>query len=342
MSGVEVFLDETPGETRGIIARDGRFEHLLIQRDDELPARRLGARLVGRVAQLEPTLKGAFVDLGGDVGFLRLAQHQTLVEGASCEVEVVAEPRGGKAQQLRIVGPASGEPRLVSPGPDVRALLAALAPGATPVEGAAALQAALDAEQEALEPGVVLDNLGLDVLVERTRALIAVDFDLLPAAPGRGRQMRDRANRAGLMQAARLIRLKSWGGLVAVDLVGAGHDGEAMLAAAKAAFGGDPETAYGPINRFGVLQLSLPWRRTPIEETLLDLRGRPTLKAQAMEMVRRMRLALLTDTGAARMTAVCSPAEAEEAQQWVSALGPRASLSPQAGRAPGHFEIREA
>ena len=30
---VEVFLDEQPGETRGVIAREGRFEHLLIQRE---------------------------------------------------------------------------------------------------------------------------------------------------------------------------------------------------------------------------------------------------------------------------------------------------------------------
>ena len=31
---VEVFLDDTPGEVRGMVSRDGRFHHLLLQRDD--------------------------------------------------------------------------------------------------------------------------------------------------------------------------------------------------------------------------------------------------------------------------------------------------------------------
>lgn len=342
MSRVEVWLDETPGETRGIIARDGRFEQLIIQRDDDLAVHRLGARAVGRVVRIEPTLKGVFVDLGGEpLGFLRLRPNETPAEGAALEVEVVAEPRNGKGPQLKLIGPASGEPRLTAAGPDVRGMLAALAPGRTPVGGAAAIQASLDAEQEALEPGVVLDDLRLDVMVERTRALIAVDLDLLPAAPGQGRQARDRANRAGLVQAARMIRLKSWGGLVAVDLIGAGHDGDAMLAAAKKAFGDDPETAYGPISRFGVLQLSLAWRRTPIEEVLKDPRGRTTLRTQAQDLVRRLRLALLTQTGEARLTALCSPQEAQIVGPWMSALGPRASLTPEPGRAPGRVEIRE-
>ena len=45
MSGaVEVFLDETPGETRGAIMRDGRYTHLLVHRQDEALQTRLGAR----------------------------------------------------------------------------------------------------------------------------------------------------------------------------------------------------------------------------------------------------------------------------------------------------------
>ncbi len=45
MSAVEVFLDETPGEIRGVAARDGRFEHLLIEREDDVAEYRLGARV---------------------------------------------------------------------------------------------------------------------------------------------------------------------------------------------------------------------------------------------------------------------------------------------------------
>ena len=45
---LEVFLDDTPGETRGVIARGGRYTHFLIHRDEDPPQHRLGARSVGR------------------------------------------------------------------------------------------------------------------------------------------------------------------------------------------------------------------------------------------------------------------------------------------------------
>lgn len=344
MSRVEAWLDETPGETRCVIARDGRFEQLFIQREDQPPEHRLGARLVVRVSSLEPGLKGAFIDLGGAPpdGFLAVGKAEALAEGAIIEVEVTAEPREGKGPQLRRIGPASGEPRLLEAGPDVRELLAESAPGVTPIEGLAAIQAGWDAEEDGLFPGTAVEALGLDLMVERTRAMVTVDLDLLPSAPGQPRQARERANRAGLAEAARLIRLKRWGGLVAVDLIGTGHDGETVLRWAKAAFGNDPSVGYGPVNRFGVLMLSLPWRRTPLEEVLRDASGRPTLRTQAQDAVRALRSALLSETGTPRLTLACSPAEAEMAKGWVEALGPRAVLRAEPERAPGRFEILEA
>ena len=74
MADIEVFLDETPGETRGVIARDGLFTHLILHRDSDRPSDRLGARCVGRIARVEPGLRGAFVDLGAGepFGFLPL------------------------------------------------------------------------------------------------------------------------------------------------------------------------------------------------------------------------------------------------------------------------------
>uniref|UniRef100_A0A0N4Z8I9 LigA n=1 Tax=Parastrongyloides trichosuri TaxID=131310 RepID=A0A0N4Z8I9_PARTI len=54
MADIEVFLDQTPGETRGVVARKGRYHHLILQRDSDRPSDRLGARCVGRVARVEP------------------------------------------------------------------------------------------------------------------------------------------------------------------------------------------------------------------------------------------------------------------------------------------------
>lgn len=328
MSELETFLDDTPGEVRGMVVRNGRFERLLIQRECDAAQVRLEARSVGRVAAVDAGLKGAFVDLGAGepFGFLPLRKSDRLAVGEKVEVEVSAEPREHKGPTLGLIGAGEGEPRLLRPGPDVAEQLARLAPGVEPRAGAAAIRASLEAEEEALAPGALFAHLGIRLAVERTRALVAVDIDHA-AAPGRdGRRDKGRANRDGLMQAARLIRLKGWGGLVAVDLVGTGHDGAAMLAAAKAAFGGDPGIGFGPVNRFGVLMLSLPWRTTPVEEQLLGPGGRPTGETRAIEAVRRLRLALVEDTAAPWLTLRCPPAIAARAGTLAARLGPRARV----------------
>lgn len=344
MADVEVFLDQTPGETRGVIARNGRYHHLIIQRDSDRPSDRLGARCVGRIARVEPTLRGAFVDLGAGepFGFLPLGKDEKAGEGAKIEVEVTAEPRERKGPVLRRFGDASGEPRLLAPGPDVAAILSDLAPGATPQTGAAAIRAALEAEEDALAASVVDPSCGLDLMIQRTRALIAVDIDHAPAPGRNSRKSRETANREGLAHAARLLTLKGWGGLVVIDLIGAGLHGDTIMKGLRAAFAAEPQAVFGPLSRFGLMQLSLPWRRTPLDERLLDAAGRPRLEARAIAVVRQLRLALLSDSATPRLLARCSPEEAALAAPLVEALGPRAGLLADPSMAAGAVRIEEA
>lgn len=330
MSGrVEAFLDATPGETRGVILRDGRFERLFIQRDDDFAGDRLGARSVGRVTLVDPVLRGAFVDLGGPgpAGFLPFKGRPPRV-GEKLDVQVAAEPRESKGPTLRRLGAGEGEARLTAAGPDVAALLAQAAPDVTPRTGLDAARAALDAEEAALTRVERLTDLGLDIAVERTRALIAVDID---HAGGRGR---DQANRLGLAHAARLIRLKSWGGLVAVDLAGTALDGDAMSRAAKEAFSGDG-AAVGPLSRFGLLQLSLPWRHTPVEERLA------AAGARVIDAVRRLNIRLQEDRGVARVSLYVAPADLARAAPLVARLGPRAAVAVDSALMPGAHRIEE-
>lgn len=337
MSGVEAFLDDLPGETRGIIRRDGRFTHILIDREDDEPRHRLGARSVGRVAEVPQGLKGAFVDLGTGPGwaFLPLKGADRLTVGQKVEVEVTAEPRERKGPTVRMIGPGQGEPRLLSPGPTVQETLARLAPGVAPVTGLEAIQASWDSEEDAGYPGELFHDTGLDLMVERTRAMIAVDMDLSPGASGA--KARERANRQGLREAARIIGLKRWGGLVAIDLIGVGHDGDAITAAAKAAFGKDPDISYGPVNRFGVLQLALPWRRTPLDELFGDAFEKRRAEHRAQDVVRSLKHAMLSDTRTPRFVARCAPEEAALAGPLVARLGPRAGVIVDAAVAPGAF-----
>lgn len=339
---LEVFLDDTPGEVRGVIAREGRFEHLLIQREDDVVEHRLGARCVGRIAEVHPGLKGAFVELGPVAhGFLPFRGQDRLAGGQKVEVEVTAEPREGKGPTLRLIGAGEGPPRLLLPGPTVVETLARLAPGSIPVTGLAAIRAGREAEEEAGCPGDRFPDTGLDLMVQRTRALIAVDLDLGPA-PGVafGAPARTRANRQGLHAAARMIRLRRWGGLVAIDLIGTGQDGEAVMAAAKQAFG-EPEVVFGPVNRFGVLQLALPWRRTPLDEVLNGPDGRRRTGQRAQDIVRSLRFSLLSDTTCARITARAVPEEAALIGAEVAKLGPRAHLVADPTMVPGAFILED-
>lgn len=335
MADVEVFLDAAPGETRGMVFRDGRACALIIHRDDDRPEHRLGARMVGRVAKLAPGLHGAFVELGcGEpFGFLPLGKADRPGEGAKLELEVTAEPRERKGPVLRRLGQASGEPRLLAPGPNVAAILNLLAPGVAPVTGVEAVRAALEAEEEALSGGVVEPAVGLDLAIQRTRALIAVDIDYAPAAGRDSRKGREAVNREGLRQAARLLALKGWGGLVAIDLVGVGLHPDAIMQTARQAFAAHEGAVVGPLSRFGLLQLSLPWGRTPADERLAAQGSRE------IDALRRLRLAMEVDRASPRLALHCGPASAAVLAPWVADLGPRAQLRPDA--APGVFEIKE-
>ncbi len=344
MADIEVFLDETPGETRGVIARDGLFTHLIIQRDSDRPSDRLGARCVGRIARVEPGLRGAFVDLGAGepFGFLPLGAKERVGEGVKIEVEVTAEPRERKGPVLRRLGEAAGEPRLLGAGPDVATILGVLAPGAPPQTGVAAIRAALEAEEDALSVSVADSGSGLDLMIQRTRALIAVDIDHAPA-PGRdSRKNREAANRAGLSHTARLLTLKGWGGLVVIDLIGVGLHGDTIMKMVRAAFAAEPQAAFGPLSRFGLMQVSLPWRRTPLDERLLDAAGRPSQETRAIAVARQLRLAMVSDPATPRFVARCAPDEAARAAPLVQALGPRAGVLADEMMAAGVVRIEEA
>lgn len=340
---VEVFLDDTPGEIRGMIARDGLFERLIIQREDDPPQHRLGARCVGRVIDVEAGYRAAFVDLGVEnaPGFLKLPKDKPLREGDRIEVEVTAEPRERKGPALRLIGPGQGAPRLLTAGPDIRELLSALAPGVEVQTGLSAIQASWDAEEEALGSGDFFAEAGIDLAVQRTRALIAVDIDYAHLPGKDAKKGRERANREGLMHAARLIRLKNWGGLVAIDLVGANLNADVVNPWAHRAFEGD-EAVFGPLSRFGLLQLALPWRRTPIEDRLNDWDRKRSAMTKAVDLTRRLRHAMLSDTTIPRFVAVCAPVEAAAAAPLIARLGPRASVRSDPAVAQGLSDIVEA
>jgi Ribonuclease G/E len=343
MNQRSLYLDRAPGESRGVVMLDGRPERLLIQRADDPPVQRLGARVVARVRRIERSLASAFLDLGeGPEAILPLTGlAAALAEGAAIEVEIVAEARRGKGAVARLLGPAQGAPRLIQSAPSLNERLTGFAPGRTVTEGAGARIAADAAEDAALAIEHALPG-GGSIAIETTRALTAVDVDL-GAAGGDPRRTARRVNLAAIVQAARLLRLKSMGGLIIFDLIGAGHDGGALAAALAAAVEPDqPGLSIGPVSRFGVLQLTIPRRTRPVVEILCDADGLASPTTTALRLLRGLEREGRAD-GGARLIGRCAPAAAEATiayrAELAERLGPRFEIRPDPALRRDQFEI---
>jgi Ribonuclease G/E len=343
MSQRRAYLDRGVGEVRGVVTLDDRPERLFLRREGDNPRLMIGARLIARVASLEPVLATAFLDLGdGAEAILPLKADAKPARGQTVEIEIRGEPRRGKLAVARLVGAGEGAPRLLVPPPDLETELCSLIRDTGIIEGPEARMIADEAEAEALEILHPLPGGGL-VAVEPTRALTAIDVDLSDRKGGDAKRVTRQANLAAIALAARLLRLKGLGGIVVLDLVGRGHDGVALMAAARAAFGPDnPGVSIGPVGRFGTMELSLPRRTRPLAEILCREDGQLSDRTLALRLVRRLQAEGEAQPGA-RLVAMCAPGVARAAEplvtQLAERLGARFGLRPNPNMSRTQLEV---
>ncbi|MFL5297667.1 MAG: ribonuclease E/G [Phenylobacterium sp.] len=324
MSRRRIFLDESPGETRGVVTLDGRPERLLLRRDDDDLRLALGARLAARVSEVEPALATAFLDLGGGAeAVMPFKPDERPVRGQMLEIEIRGEPRRDKLAVARPVSRTDGDTRLLVPPQSIGEQLRAIVPDVDVVGGREAREAADEAEAEALAMLHPLAG-GGTLSIEPTRALTALDVDLGARKGADAKRVTRQANLAALGMAARLLRLKGLGGIIVIDLAGRGHDGPALSAAARAAFAPDnPGVAFGPISRFGTLEISVPRRTRPVLERLCREDGAPSDRTLAQRLVRRLQSEGQAQPGA-QLTASCAPDVAAAARPLVERLAGQA------------------
>jgi len=346
MSERRLFLDRGIGETRGVITLDGRPERLILQRNDDEPRLMLGARLVARVASVEPAIATAFLDLGGGLEAILPFKPETRpVRGGGLEIEIRSEPRDGKLAVARQLAVGEGAPRLLAAAPDVAETLRIFARDVAVAEGREARDMADEAETEALETIHALPG-GGTLAIEPTRALTAIDVDLGERKGADAKRVTRQANLAALAESARLLRLKGLGGLVIIDLVGRGHDGAALLAAARLAFGPDnPGVAIGPVGRFGTMEISIPRRTRPLLERLRRADGGLDDRALAQRLMRRLQAEAEAQPGA-RLTATCAPGVAQAAEPLARLLaerfGARFLITPDSARPRERLDVAAA
>ncbi|MDP3173931.1 MAG: ribonuclease E/G [Phenylobacterium sp.] len=343
MSERRLYLDAGVGETRGVVTLDGKPERLLIRRDEEDLRLALGARLVGRARRVDAAIGAAFIDLGdGAEAMLPFKPAERPVEGSVLEVEIRSEARHAKLAVVRLVGEGQGAPRLLDPPPPLRDQLAALVRNARIVDGADARRMADAAQAEALQTLHALPGGGV-LAIEPTRALTALDIDLGDRKGADAKRVTRQVNLVAIAEAARLLRLKGLGGLVVIDLVGRGHDGAALLAAARLAFAPDnPGVALGPISRFGTLELTIPRRAPPLHDSLCGAHGGLADRALAQALIRRLEAEARANPGA-RLVARASPDIADAARplamKLAAVVGARFTIVPDAKLARERFEV---
>ena len=310
-----------------MILLDGRPERLWIEREGEDDGPSLGERHRARVGSMSAGLGLARLELDGGLEAALSLPKARLHQGASVEIEIVSERRADKPALARFLGPATGRPSRLDQGPSLESRLEAAAPDVGIVGGAAAREAADEAEDAALQ---VRHELPGDIVVhiEPTRALTAVDIDWRSAL-GRSAAGLLRANQQALADVARLLRLKRIGGAVVIDLIGFPRERDAIRAAARTAFEPDaPGVVILPPNHLGLLQLAKPHREQPLFERLSAPDGRLSARSVAQRLARSLEREGQADPGA-RLLAECAPEVARALGPLVQAMGPR-------------FEVREA
>lgn len=214
MSERRAYLYKGVGETVGVVTLDGRPERLFVAWPSDDPLDAEGVRGVARVRKIEKAFASAFVQLPGgqDVILPLRPDMPPLVEGGVVEIEIKTASRAGKAAVARFVAEGQGEPRVLASAPTLEERLRHHVKAGSPTTGEKALAAVEEAEADALATIFALPG-GGDIAVETTRALTAIDVDLGARQGSDSKRAARAANLAAITLSARLLRLKSLGGL---------------------------------------------------------------------------------------------------------------------------------
>lgn len=295
---IERWVDAAVGETREALVRDGRPVALRVARQsDEGRRARWGEVYVARVREMDRRRRGAFLDLGlkEGQGFLPLEQdgrvrragkeRVALREGEGVVVSVAREAARGKSAVLELqeTGHDGEAPhRIARHECDDEIAEAKSADAQTRAKLDAAIEDALS--RTAPVPG------GGVLTIDPTAALVAIDVD----AGGRGgsgdpERFALDLNMAAANEAARQIRLRSLGGVIAIDFVSMrSQKHRAQLeTAVREAFAGDPwSVQFGVLSKFGVFELARAQLRTPLGEQMRDGDGRLSVESVALMALR--------------------------------------------------------
>ncbi|MBO6798429.1 ribonuclease E/G [Maricaulis sp.] len=296
-----ILIEENIGETRAAVVENGRIVELHLDRWSEQDRRAIEGEVYrGRVRKVEMALNAAFVDLGvGEEGFLpfgKSGRPKGMHEGAAIKVRIAREAYDDKGPNLALIelddGPA---PECLEPAP---ILAQRLVRAFGDAEAQWSDESDLDMDEafdEALSPAAMIPG-GGSLYIEQTRALVAIDVDA-DGRKGQGNatKLNQQLNVSAAKEAARQVRLRGLGGLVAIDFVHmrAQPDRKATEQALRQAFKRDrAKVDVAPLSQFCIGELARQRRGRSLAELMLDKRGELTVETEALRALREATSAL--------------------------------------------------
>jgi len=276
-------IEEAIGETRAAVYEGRQLVELYARRWTERDNPRAGDVFGGHVRSIDPSVGGAFIDIGqavdGLLKFTNAANAPRLNEGQYIEVDVLREGGDGKGPVLRFAKLQDGQTiKGKLSGLDLRTFISDRFPGISFED------APVSVIDDATDVELALKG-GGSIAIERTRALTAIDVDKGSAKSGFDAAL------AAIALLSKQIRLRGLGGLFVVDLPNLRQPRQrnAVQKAMAAAFANDPNTVkIAPFSRFGCIELSRSKPLLSLDETLNDKFGLPTTETLALRGLRRL------------------------------------------------------
>lgn len=269
------------GETRAAFYEGRRLAELHLRRHIRSAAH-IGDIFTGQVIKVDPSVAGAFVDIGsGSAGLLKFSAQKELpklTDGLFIDVEITKESMAEKGPNLVYVGDP-GHDRIAP----VKQLnhadyFRAIYPDIAIEDGPVSIIDTACQRQLALKSGG-------SVTFDQTQALLAIDVD-----KGGAERVIDVCLEAVSLIASQL-RLRGLGGLVVIDFPNLRQPKQrtSLMRAMERAFDSDPAiTKFAPLSKFGVIEMTRSQSGPSLDALMNDRFGEPSTETQALSALRRL------------------------------------------------------
>ena len=274
-------IEAAIGETRAAIYEGRRLVELHVDRPWQTTPR-TGDTYIGRVTTVDPSVAGAWVDIGSDAApalmpFAAQKDMPRLSEGQAVNVSILRSQIGEKGATLRFLGESDVKPGLVKKL-NLQERLQQRFPELSFDE------AAVNAVDAACETSLALPS-GGSITMEQTQALLAIDVDKGTAVSAAAA-----ANEAAKLIASQM-RLRGLGGLIVIDFPNLRQPKQrkTLERTFEAAFEADPNVAkFNSLSRFGVVEMTRAKPDLSLDDVLNTKYGEPTVATQAIRALRRL------------------------------------------------------